>query len=245
MLERVAGAQERVGAIERPVAAMPGVSLSASRVFRAHLCIIALLVTLHLALAFVHFRFDRLETALRFFWLSTEGNVPSLFSAGALMAAGLAALLLARSDGPSNRFAWQLAGLILLFMAVDEAASIHERIRYLTPDRQARLIWVPIYSAILLAPALYLARFWLRLPADTRWLLALGALLFLAGAVGIELQEHLHRQADVVDWLNPPLVLSVTIEELLEMLGVAVILMALLRHLAALRAGPLVIAFRT
>lgn len=236
MLKRLVHAEPEVA---RPDESGEPVVVRADHVFRRHCLVIALLVTVHLLLTLVHATQGRLQTLWKIFWISGEANVPAFFSAAVLLVVALVAMgPVAISDRPENRLPWRLAGALLLFMSLDEAAAIHEKAQFFADGAAVPLLWMSAYALVLLTAAVVFFRFWLHLPVPTRTALAVAGLVFLSGAVGVELQERSHVVEGVDMWRNLPLVLSMTVEETLEMLGAALALRALLRHIALVRDGP-------
>jgi hypothetical protein len=219
-------------------------SLSPRRILAWHLAIIALLVACHLGVALLLARTGRGETLWRMVHLSREANLPSFFSACALLAAALGAWLLARLDGGRNATPWRLAGLILLFLALDEAAMLHEQLKWLGPREAGRmsLFWLMPYGAMVVAVVWILLPFWLRLPPPARAGLALSALLYVGGAMGMEVVESRFYAGAAGGRFHWPMILSVTVEELMEMLAVAVLIWTMLRHAARLRQPVLTVS---
>ncbi len=183
----------------------------------------------------------------RFLFVDFEGNLPSWYSSLLLLACAAATGLIARARfevGDPQRWHW--GGLALLFVAlsIDEAASLHEL--SVAPLRTAfsgnRWLWFPLVvpGAIVFGGAWATLRTFLEtLPVSTRRALYTGAGVFLTGALGLE---------TVGGWFDPvrygdnvTYVLLATLEEGCEMLGVAITLDGLLRHLAQ-AVGPLRIA---
>ena len=77
--------------------------------------------------------------------------------------------------------------------------------------------------------------FLLRLPSRTRNLFALSGIVYVGGAIGVEMLSA--SQADLNGEDNLAYALIVTLEELCEMVGVVLFLHALLDHLHTLLAG--------
>lgn len=222
------------------------VALSASHIFAWHLAAIAALLVLHLLAAALRIEFGRGQTLWRLFQLSGEANVPSFFSAVALLLAGGLALQIGRIDTHDRRRGWWLAGFILLFLALDEAASLHEQLNWFGPRRagQMSLFWLLPYGVLVVATVATLFPFWLRLPRATQVGLALAAIVYVAGAMGMEVVEsRFHSQSEdgVLYW---PRILSVGAEETLEMLAVAILIRTLLRHASRLSQPALMVTIR-
>lgn len=205
---------------------------------RAIAMIIVVLVTANLAtLAARIAGYDHLLGLLPLFDFNGEGNLPTLFSV--LLLAGAAALLflLGAADVPAARRGWYWLGAVFVFLALDEGAGIHDGLALplrtlLGTDGILYFAWVIPYA--LLAGAVFVASIPLlrRLAATTRNLFLLAGALYVGGALGIELVEGWqvtrdggHKRALFFAW--------VALEETLEMIGLAVFIHALLRHLVA------------
>ena len=101
--------------------------------------------------------------------------------------------------------------------------------RWVTPKGYLLWLWVIPYGfAVLVLAAVYL-RFLVRLSRTTRYYFILAALLFLGGAIGVEMLSAWEK--DLNDYTILYYVLY-SLEEFLEMIGVAVFIYALLKNLA-------------
>jgi len=225
-------------------------TVSAIRILILHCAIIACLALAHFCSALLVLTIGKGNTLWQFTSMGGESNLPATFSAFATLVAALITLLVSRVEfDVSNRRSWVVIALVLIFMAFDEAATIHERIKRLLPGNETLgLGWIIIYGAFLLPLGIYLFRFWLRLPASTRWGLMLAAVVFLSGAVGMELVERslltpgLENRYE--EYLRLPLVLSIMVEEVLEKLGIAILIFTLFRYAAGLPRNEIVLRIR-
>ena len=218
---------------------------SPTRVIRFLSALALLLIVLSLLATFWQQRIGRERWLTRLFNLDREWNVPTLLKTGLwLLDAGLL-LLAARlglGDGRYRR-RWTGLGLLLLLLAVDELLQFHEQLseplRALTGvDGFLHFAWVLPAMGLLLLLAVLFARPWLSLPARYRLRFALAALIYLGGAVGVEL---------VGGWLwshNGPgswsYLLATQLEEALQLSGEVFLFATLLRFLEGpLRVGRL------
>lgn len=223
---------------------MVAVHLTPARVTVALLCAIALLVCIHALSLFGLFELGRDHQLglFRLFNLSEEGNVPTWFSATTLLLC--AALLgitwrVVRAAGEQYTRHWAGLALMFLFMAVDEGASIHELLilplrSLFAAERALYFAWVIPYGIAVAFFALAYLRFLRALPRRTGLLMLAAGLLFVAGALGMEMLSPY-----IYDWtgeVSLPMFVMLLVEETLEMLGVAVFIYALLDHLALRRA---------
>lgn len=137
--------------------------------------------------------------------LDRESNLPSFFSALLLVAAALLLALLSRADvrvQPRDRRTWALLAVVVLAMALDEAASLHEMLirpmrEVLGPRAHGMLhfSWVVPAAALVVAFAWSLRGFLLRLPARRDGRVLLAGALYLGGALGMELAGGRHVAA--------------------------------------------------
>ena len=167
------------------------------------------------------------------FALDQEANLPVWYASSTLM---LCALLLGaigtakhRASQPYSRH-WSVLGLIFLYLSLDELVSLHERLSVFLEDtlQPSGLLYypwvVPAAVAVVALAAMY--RSWLRdLPGWLRRRFVLSALLFLGGALGMEMLSGLQEQCCGVESLG--YLFLANGEELLEMSGVALFLHSL------------------
>ena len=173
------------------------------------------------------------------FDLDEEQSVPNWYSSAALGFAALLAALIAtrsrreRTNAPTH---WRAMAWILLYMSFDEVAGIHETVNSLSP-----ISWTIPFGLLALAVGAWLLPWVLRLPAATRTGIIVSGVVYVAGAVGIELvtsqffDESNKRQLDYAFYTIA--------EEGMEMLGVVWLIRTLLRHMER-ESGAAVIGVR-
>lgn len=230
----------------QPSTPSPLVSISPDRVLRLTLAAIAAITLLgivgELSRNFPLDDRDALPRVLRVlrrnFNPSAEQTVGAWFSAAMLLVAGLLlGVIAAAGRAAGDRFAthWRTLAVVVLFLSFDEAAAFHEQLG----DWFARVIptggillwaWVVPYS--IFAGAVALASIpWLRaLPPDTRRGVLFAGSLYVGGSLVLEM-----IQAGITDGRGRgggPVTILAVVEETAEMLGLAVFLSTLLRHLA-------------
>lgn len=193
----------------------------------------------HAALVVLRFRFER-EYVLGFgplFHLNREGNLPTLFSTLLLLGCAAVSAIAAADDRRRGRWGsryWTGLVLVFAFMALDEAASIHERIG---AGVQARVdtagalhfAWVMPYGLIAAFILLLYLRFLARLPRSSGLGLVLAGALYVGGALGVEIFQGLTVEASGYGSLA--LELSFLVEEPMEMLGTTFFIYTVLRLL--------------
>jgi hypothetical protein len=171
---------------------------------------------------------------VRFVDVRKEGNLPSIYSALSLLgAAALAGVIAAGHPRPARREAlgWTAMAGLLAFMAVDEAFEIHEHLR--VPGVRFSLTdpWVPAGIVLATAAAAVGLPFIRRLPRRTAALLAAAGATVVAGALGVEVLDDVLHHSGLYERRSVPRIVTGTLEEGLEMAGVALCIHALLSHI--------------
>src|SRR5690606_20760731 len=104
-------------------------------------------------------------------------------------------------SGSPDRHYWLILSVLFLMLAMDEALQIHEKITNMInmigeqgnidaiSERPGFLkyVWVIPYFVFVIGMGLFLFNFLMRLPAKTRNLFILSGVIFVTGAVGLEL----------------------------------------------------------
>lgn len=215
------------------------IAATPARIASAFLACTAVLVTINCSLLFLHYYLGGHELfgLLDLFDLDIEGNIPTLYSAVAvLFCAALLALITytnwRKTDG--RRFYWLGLSLLFVFLGIDEGAAIHEEIgswleNYFDARGVLYFYWIVPYGIATFVLALAYLKFVWTLPVDTRWRFVLAGVIYLGGALGIEMLGA--READLHDTSTVTYAFLFTLEETLEMLGIVVFIHALLIHL--------------
>lgn len=165
-----------------------------------------------------------------------EKSFPNLYSAYALLLCAflLGAISLARRTAGARYVAhWALLGAIFLYLSVDEALVIHEKL--ISPLQSTlgtggflRQAWVIPGAVAVLVFALAYLKFVLNLPARIRTLFVVAGVVYVGGALGMEMVDGYYLSV-FGDTLGQELLTNA--EEALEMLGVVVLIYALLMYL--------------
>ncbi|MCG8448106.1 MAG: hypothetical protein MI725_00825 [Pirellulales bacterium] len=171
------------------------------------------------------------------FYVDYESNVPTWYSSLALGLAAALLLMIAcvhwqRKDTFRRHWA-ALAGLLLLLSA-DEIAMFHEYpIEPLRDTFQTGGVlyypWVLPGIAFVALVGIALARFFWHLPRPTQAHFLLAAVVFVSGAIGVEMLSGV--QADRHGEENLTYALIITVEESLEMLGVVIFIRGLVDYI--------------
>lgn len=155
-----------------------------------------------------------------------------LLAAGALWLAG-------RQDPTTGRlFGWNSLAVVMIALSIDEAASLHERFGDVleeTVESGGYLHYIWVVPGMIFTAGVLLGHLgWLRsLDPALRRGMVLGGAVFVLGAVGFEVAAGPLAEAGKDDTLA--LVSLIAIEEFLEMAGLSVFIVAVLRHLRGTR----------
>ncbi|MBL8798135.1 MAG: hypothetical protein JNM56_29830 [Planctomycetia bacterium] len=173
------------------------------------------------------------------FDLDQERSIPAMYSATLLLLAAFLLGVIARlqwREQAGERWAWLTLALGFLFMACDEAVSLHELLSRpvgellgQTSEPLILLSWVlPSGALVVVLGALYLPFLW-RLPAKYRKLFTLSGAMFVGGAVGMEIVDLLWLEV----WGARDLIynLLIMVEEGLEMFGAIAFIFSLLLYI--------------
>ncbi|NNF10900.1 MAG: hypothetical protein HKN74_11495 [Acidimicrobiia bacterium] len=161
--------------------------------------------------------------------LNDETSIGTWYSSALLLlTAALAALHLNRGHY-QDRLGWAVVAGAALFLSIDEATAIHERLdvlhEILDLNTATTFLWIVPYSLGLIGVIAVLRPFLGRLPARTkRWLL-IGVGLYLTAVLGLELVAAGARE---LSWDTLVEDVLIPIEEGLEMVGISVFIFALL-----------------
>lgn len=218
----------------------PFLALRRRRVLIALGAIAAALVALHIVSRLVRFELEvspYLADVLLRLDLDVEVSIPTWWSQTQLLIA--AALLAYIARWSTRRRYWIALSAIFVVMSLDEGSSLHEllaagdvREALGIPDSgPLALTWyVPIGVVVLVLVAVFL-RFYLRLPGATRLGLAVAAVLFVGGSVGVEMISSDFLTNDDHSPHSRTYTALTAAEEGLEILGVTALIWTLLGHI--------------
>ncbi|MFO0775754.1 MAG: hypothetical protein U0172_13925 [Nitrospiraceae bacterium] len=179
--------------------------------------------------------------------LGRENNIPTWFATSMLLlCAGLLGLVSAvaiRAAEP-YRFHWLVLAAGFLLLSLDEAASLHEALgRHLEHRASTAMIahdgsLLPMITVAGVVGISFVGFLW-RLPNTIRWMMVVAGLLYVGGAVGMEMLEA-QEEFITGSESTPKYFVMVLIEECLEMSGLTLFFHTLVRHLQD-RWGTLII----
>lgn len=172
------------------------------------------------------------------FNLDKENNMPTFYATALLLISSLLLFIISRIKMLKNdlyRKHWSFLSVLFLLLALDEASSLHERLVY--PLRRMFNLsgifyfsWVIVgIIAILILTVTYI-KFIIDLPRKAKVQFIIAAVLFVGGALGVELIAGAYASSYTKDNLTFDIISA--FEEILEMSGIAVFINALLQYLS-------------
>lgn len=171
------------------------VPLNRGRIVWSAAAVIVLLLLVNAAMGMLQATDRAVPELFELVDVDAEASVPAWFSSlllfgAALALAGIAALSRRRADGRAGR--WTGLAVIFVLLSLDEAIALHERA--IEPVRDVigaggalYFAWVvPAMLLLVVFAAVYLP-FWFRLPEPTRTGFALAGVVYVGGALGMEM----------------------------------------------------------
>ncbi len=198
--------------------------------------VVAILVVVHVAMWSAYFSTAHLrghEQVTSLFDLDTEMSFGNWFSSAVLLLGGLLTLVCAAgrpiADQRWNAWWWILGGWMMI-LSMEEVAGIHESLNSEPAFRAFWGQWAVPGAILALVVCLAFVPFLMMLPGRTRrWLIA-SAIIYFAGAVGVELATVGYEQRNELGTLAYNVWNGV--EEGLEMTGVILYLYTVLDYMA-------------
>ncbi|UYN82590.1 MAG: hypothetical protein KIT89_07435 [Microcella sp.] len=186
-----------------------------------------------------------LTTIFRFFDVDEELSIPTWFSQMLLLLVAVFSVIAAKLQGdvnPMHSRAWGFLAIIFLFASIDEGVGFHEMlvgplwVLLGIDDARFTLVWIFPALLVVVAVVLLLSRFLLTLDGPVRRLIIGGGVVFLTGAVAIEVLAvamRLMGEELRLLWRRIGFI-GTGLEELLEMLGAIIILWGVATQIARL-----------
>ncbi len=215
------------------------IKIKAKKTAYFFLLIIIILTLLHCIALFLFFHSDnpRVLDFTLWFDLDTERNIPSFYSAAAILFCSLLSFLLACFAKTTDKFHfihWLGSSFIFLFLSIDEACELHEAIgdlveKYIHATGLIYFPWVLPYSILAILCALLYLKFFLQLPSRTKRLFIVSGAIYFIGAVFFDMLGG--REAELHGFDSVIYCLLYTVEEFLEMLGIVGMIYTLLDYI--------------
>jgi hypothetical protein len=221
------------------------VAICAGTVSRVLLVAVLSLVTMHAAVMVAKFGFghDHLLGMTATFDLNIESNVPTWYSSAAFLVTAVTLGVVAavkRRQRDAFAWHWTILAVMFVYLSLDEVSRLHEHwgvvleqpLGFLRTARKAggmfRNLWVIPAGLLAMVVGLIYLRFLRHLPGETRRLFVISGMLFIAGAVGMEMIGS--RFSALGLRAGAWFAVLVTIEELLEMGSIVLFLHGVLRY---------------
>lgn len=171
------------------------------------------------------------------FYLGGEGNISTYFATLFLLSAALLLAVIARhayeSMEPYRRH-WAILALIFAYLSIDEFAMLHEHLgtlteEYLLAGEFFTYAWIIPASGLLVLFGIGYLRFFLHLSSRWQVLFATSAVIYVGGAIGLEMIGGWF----LIDTARHPFSyqLVVTVEEVMEKAGAALFIYSLLEYI--------------
>ena len=174
------------------------------------------------------------------FDLDREANFPNWYQSTTLFCCSvflsIIAVVTKRRRGP-RLFQWGFLAFVFLMMSIDEEVSLHERLieplhNGLHTSGFLLYAWVIPGMIFVIGMAWAYWRFLKDLPPTTRKLFLIAGIIYVGGAVGMEMVGGEYRTLHGVE--NFHYAMLANLEEFLEMAGIIVFIYALLAYLGRL-----------
>lgn len=183
---------------------------------------------------------------LQRFNIDAEVSLPTWYSQTALVVCAALLFFIAYAIKKKRKMGykqWFLLSALFLYMSIDEGASLHEL--FVSPMRSIFDIkggyflsaWVIPFIVLVAVCVIIYARFWWRLPKRTRALMFAAAVVFVGGAIGMEMiGAHIYTENH--GRFGYIAIAQASIEEIMEMVGVALFTFAFLDYSRVLKILP-------
>ena len=181
------------------------------------------------------------------FSLFIETSIPTLFSTLNLLFSSILLWVIAKYTkvtGDKRRYHWLFLSILFLFLALDEGAQIHETIGVsissffnFSVGHPLYYVWVIPYTALVLIVGLIYLKFLFTLPRGIRNGIIVAGMLFLIGALGLEIVESMEYKgvpsvAYAKKKMFDKVYIIATVQELMEMVGISIFNYSLLKYIA-------------
>jgi hypothetical protein len=135
---------------------------------------------------------------------------------------------------------WKILSFIFLYLSLDEAFQIHEK--FVDPLRSLLnatgvlfFTWIVPFGFLVGIFLLSYSKFLFHLPASTKKMFVAASILYIGGALGVEMLGG--YLASTVGMQTIPYLITATVEEFLEMLGIVVLIHALISYIKTYLGG--------
>lgn len=180
------------------------------------------------------------STIINNFFLGYESNIPTYFSSLLNLFSSMLLLLITIMESGRNAkyvFHWAILSIGFLYISLDEMITIHEwfseQIKSVLGYKDLGIFtfaWVVPGIVIVLILAVFYSRFLIQLQVNTRRWFLIAAMVFIGGAIGVELLGGKHYEVYGAE--NLKYRMMQTLEETMEMTGLIIFVWRLLKYIA-------------
>lgn len=201
--------------------------------------VIGFLLLANIIVIFFKYNMDNwwIKKIILLFDFNEEDNFPSLYSSVTIFICAFLLYYISKNLNYSKtkRSSWLILSFLFLFLGFDELFSFHEVLipiikKYMDFTGYFYYSWVIPYGFMVIFLGVIYIPFFLKLPKKTRTMFMLSALIYISGALGMELIGGNYQE--IYGYENFQYAIIYTIEELLEMLGIAIFIYTLLYFIA-------------
>ncbi len=212
-----------------------------SKILRNLFIAIVLLILANLFSVYLLFNTAGMEDKVtrllvKLFNVNLEANLPTYFSALVLLGDAILLAFIAFGSKAIGEKFWHWIGLsaIFVFISLDEMIQIHEQLRapmeaLFNTSGLLYFAWFIPYLAMVVLIGIAYFKFMMRLPKKILKLFILAGIVFVFGAVGMEMLGGMHAEINTEYTLTYALMYS--FEEFLEMSGAALFFYALISYI--------------
>ncbi len=194
----------------------------------------AIVIALHV-LGYFSMYFANRPHPPEWFNVDSEANLPTMYNTALLLCSGLFLTLIAYMvyKGEGKSFPWWILAMVFFALGMDETIKIHEKVSEVVQGRfdtsgVFQYAWVIPYGIAFIVFVMIMLKFFLSLPAETRKWLLVGGIIYVGGALGLEMAA-----SSIYTWGERGHLYYVfaTIEETMEMSGAVVFIYAFCNHI--------------
>jgi hypothetical protein len=174
------------------------------------------------------------QTLFDTFNLEVESAIPTYFSIILLLIVAALLYIIAVQRGSTDP-GWMGLAIVFLFLAIDEASSLHELLFDVVTNFKSfngflRIAWfIPVIPVLGIFGLIYF-KFWMRFPNLEKILFIFSAIIYVFGAIGMDAVSGWFDELQGVNSLAYNL--AMLVEELMEMGGMILFIFTLLHYMA-------------
>ncbi|WP_373517304.1 hypothetical protein [Pricia sp.] len=184
-----------------------------------------------------YFNDNTINWLFNLFNIRTEGNIPAYYSSTTILFASflLGFISLFRKINGLSYSLWLILSIIFFYLSIDEAVQLHERVGVIIDNNfnlKGYLSWgwvIPYGVLFIIFATVYYFRFLPQLSKKIFWLFIISGAIYVFGAIGVEMLGAKNYHSD--DFSEVTHAICYSIEEGLEMIGIALFIYTLLLYI--------------